>query len=308
MIYIDPGGGGEGTSGGRPKFELAIDDRVARITLNSPPLNVLTLAMIREILSRSSPVSREEAVCAIVVRVGPEMRAFSAGLAIDEHRSEIAYQMLEAFHGIFRDLNFYSKPTIAVVTDAALGGGMRARRVLRLRDRRRASRASDCPRSRRASFRRSPRTILPRLIGLRRAKHLILTGALLSAREALDYGLVTYVVPDDQVPAKLAELTGALRRLSAPGPRGRPPRHHRLTGSALGRGTDARREPLPQPAHGASGPRRGPRGVRRKARARLEAQVTDVAQLLRAIIWRAATSSSRTGRSSSALAAPAAAR
>jgi 2-(1,2-epoxy-1,2-dihydrophenyl)acetyl-CoA isomerase len=49
---------------------------------------------------------------------------------------------------------------------------------------------------------------LPRLVGLRRAMNLVLTNPVLSAREALDIGLVNEVVPD-------AELTEATDRLAA---------------------------------------------------------------------------------------------
>jgi 2-(1,2-epoxy-1,2-dihydrophenyl)acetyl-CoA isomerase len=49
---------------------------------------------------------------------------------------------------------------------------------------------------------------LARLVGLRRAQELVLTNRVLSAEEALDWGLVNKVVPDDEVlstSVKLAE-------------------------------------------------------------------------------------------------------
>jgi 2-(1,2-epoxy-1,2-dihydrophenyl)acetyl-CoA isomerase len=41
--------------------------------------------------------------------------------------------------------------------------------------------------------------LLPRLVGLRRAQELYFTNRVLSAREALDWGLVTRVVPDAEL-------------------------------------------------------------------------------------------------------------
>ncbi len=55
---------------------------------------------------------------------------------------------------------------------------------------------------------------LPRLIGLRRAKELMLLGHWLSAREALELGLINRVVPTGQLSEKLNELASQLAGLS----------------------------------------------------------------------------------------------
>lgn len=47
---------------------------------------------------------------------------------------------------------------------------------------------------------------LPRLIGIRRTQQLMLTNRTLTAAEALDWGLVTEVVPDADLPARLEQL------------------------------------------------------------------------------------------------------
>lgn len=56
---------------------------------------------------------------------------------------------------------------------------------------------------------------LPQLVGLRKAMYILLTNPNLTAREALDLGIVTEVVPDDQLSARAAELAGTLAE-SAP--------------------------------------------------------------------------------------------
>ncbi len=48
--------------------------------------------------------------------------------------------------------------------------------------------------------------LLPRLIGLRRTQELMITNRVLSAAEALDWGLLTAVVPDAELPTALDEL------------------------------------------------------------------------------------------------------
>jgi 2-(1,2-epoxy-1,2-dihydrophenyl)acetyl-CoA isomerase len=53
---------------------------------------------------------------------------------------------------------------------------------------------------------------LPRLVGVRRALELTLTNRALSAHEALEWGLVTKVVPDDDVQAEAADLAARLAK------------------------------------------------------------------------------------------------
>lgn len=62
--------------------------------------------------------------------------------------------------------------------------------------------------------------LLPRLVGLRRAQELMITNRVLSATEALEWGLVTAIVPDAELPVRLDELahrtaTGARNSNSA---------------------------------------------------------------------------------------------
>src|SRR5687767_468548 len=86
-------------------INFKIEDRVGRITLARAPLNVLHIAMMREIGD------------------APDARAFSAGVAVEEHVPETIYQMLESFHNIFRTLETLARPVVALVNGAALGGG-----------------------------------------------------------------------------------------------------------------------------------------------------------------------------------------
>ncbi len=103
-------------------INFRIEDRVARITLARPPLNVLNISMMREIGAALTESAQREVV-AIVFDADKNSRAFSAGVAIEEHVQDTIYQMLDSFHAIFRQLESIAKPTIALVDGAALGGG-----------------------------------------------------------------------------------------------------------------------------------------------------------------------------------------
>ena len=103
-------------------IRFSIDDRVARITFAKPPLNVFNIAMMREIGSALGQCAQRELV-AIVFDADKSCRAFSAGVAVEEHVQETIFQMLDAFHAIFRQLEQLAKPANAMVDGAALGGG-----------------------------------------------------------------------------------------------------------------------------------------------------------------------------------------
>jgi enoyl-CoA hydratase len=52
--------------------------------------------------------------------------------------------------------------------------------------------------------------IWPALIGIARAKEMLLTGDLISGAEAARIGLVNYAVPSDQLDSKVAEMAGKI--------------------------------------------------------------------------------------------------
>jgi cyclohexa-1,5-dienecarbonyl-CoA hydratase len=200
--------------GGDEKVQLRIDNRVARIVLNNPPLNTLTLEMMIEVGDAINRANQERDLCAVVFEPGPKCRAFSAGLAMEEHRSEVAYQMLEAFHGIFRNLDFHSKPTVAVVPEAALGAGCEIAAFCDIVVATEKARFG-LPEIKIGVFPPLACVYFPHIVGQKRAREMILTGALLTAREAQQIGLVNYVVSDDKLRAKTEEVLDRFRGLSA---------------------------------------------------------------------------------------------
>jgi len=104
-------------------LKFRIEDRVARITFARPPLNVFNIAMMHEIGAALNECLALRHLAAIVFDAAPDSRAFSAGVAVEEHVPETVFQMLDSFHSVFRLLAQISRPVIAVVDGPALGGG-----------------------------------------------------------------------------------------------------------------------------------------------------------------------------------------
>jgi len=194
-------------------IKLAIEDRVARITFARPPLNIFNIAMMREIGDALNECAKHNDLVAIVFDASEGSRAFSAGVAVEEHVPETVVEMLDSFHEIFRRLNQISRPAIAVVDGAALGGGCELVAACDLVI------ASDSakfgqPEIKLGVFPPVAAILLPRIIGEKKAREMILLGEVIDAAEARRCGLVNHVVPATEMPARLAIILTKLRELS----------------------------------------------------------------------------------------------
>ncbi len=196
-------------------IRFTIEDRVGRITFAHPPLNIFNIAMMREIADCLNECMGRREMVAIIFDAAPDSRAFSAGVAIEEHVEATIYQMLESFHAIFRTLEQMAKPALAMVDGAALGGGcelVAGCDIVIASERARFGQ----PEIKLGLFPPVACVLLPRIVGEKRARELLLTGELMDAGEALQRGLVNYVVPPAELTAKTNEVLARLRELSAP--------------------------------------------------------------------------------------------
>src|ERR1700686_5917439 len=194
-------------------IRFKIDDRVARITFARPPLNVFNIAMMREIGEALNECLPKRDLAAIVFDAAPETRAFSAGVAVEEHVPETVFQMLDSFHSVFRLLAQISRPVIAVVDGPALGGGcelVAACDIVIASERARFGQ----PEIKLGVFPPVAAILLPRVIGEKRARELIMLGEMIDAAEALRLGLVNYVLPTAELEQKTETILTKLRELS----------------------------------------------------------------------------------------------
>jgi len=192
-----------------------IEERVARVRFSRPPLNILDIAMMREVDAALTEAMGRRDVVAVVFEAAPNARAFSAGVSIEEHREETIYQMLESFHNIFRTLLQMAKPAVAVVDGPALGGGCELVAGCDIVIASPAARFG-LPEIKLGVFPPVAAVLLPRVVGERRARELLLTGEIFDAQEARRLGLVSHVVESAQLEARLQEVLSKLRELSAP--------------------------------------------------------------------------------------------
>jgi enoyl-CoA hydratase/carnithine racemase len=189
---------------------------VARITLNKPATNnSLTIRMMQEIIQAVESLHDARDVRAIVVEAARESKAFSAGVALSDATPERAFQMVEAFQGIFRAMLDISKPVITVVNGPAVGAGCE---LALFGDMVVASDKAVFaqPEVRAGLFPPIAAIMLPQLIGPKRALQMILTSERIGAQEAFRLGLVNKLVPEAELDKTVLSVIGLISEQSAP--------------------------------------------------------------------------------------------
>jgi enoyl-CoA hydratase len=190
--------------------------RVATLTVNRPAVrNALNRATVRELTSALTDLTSRDDVGAIVF-TGAGDQAFVSGADINDIKARTREDGLAAINStLFSLVDRCEKLTIAAINGLALGGGCELAIACDLRI------AAD-----HARFGQPELALgiipgaggtqrLPRIVGLGRAKQLILTGEAIDAKTALDWGLVSRVVPAADLPAAAHALA---ERVLARGP------------------------------------------------------------------------------------------
>ncbi len=191
---------------------LDINEGVAWLTLNQPPLNILTLSSIRQLAEALGRVAQQTQLKAMVLAATG--KAFCAGVDVADHTPDRTELMIRAFCALFTRLRTLPVPTIAVVQGAALGGGtelvVACDQVVAA-----ASARFGQPEIKLGVFPPIAAALFPQLIGYQQAARLLFSGETITASEAAQLGLVTYVTADDGLQAKLEQVLTQLRGMSA---------------------------------------------------------------------------------------------
>lgn len=187
-------------------------DGIATITLDRPDAyNALNLAMGRELCQAAIDLSEDRAVrCVVLTGAG---KAFCGGGDVKDfvqglpRVGALLKELTTYIHATVSRLVRAPKPVITSLNGVAAGGGLALALAGDLIVASESARLTMAYAKIGATPDGSSTYWLPRLVGVRRAVELFYTNRVLSAREALEWGIVTRVVPD-------AELAGAVRQLA----------------------------------------------------------------------------------------------
>lgn len=188
--------------------ELLVEQRgaVARVTLNHPPLNLLNSSLISALRAAFSRLSRSRAVrLAVITGRG---RAFTAGADVRVLREldvDSAKAFIASLHETIRAVHEAPFPVLAMLNGHCLGGGLELAMACDLRTASTEAKMG-LPEIKVGVPSVIHAALMPLLIGPGRAAEYLLTGEMISAQQALDWGLVNQVAQ----PRRLEAVTQAL--------------------------------------------------------------------------------------------------
>ena len=181
------------------KVLLHIEEGIATITINNPPMNILDAEVVSGLLQATDDIRKQEKI-RVVILTGQGTRAFMAGGDIKSFPDligkgeDVAYQGSKFLQEPLDAIMNLPHPTICVLNGLALGGGCELALSCDVRIAEEHVEIG-LPEVKLGLFPGAGGTQrLPRLIGVSKAKELIFTGDPVPASKALEIGLVNDVV------------------------------------------------------------------------------------------------------------------
>lgn len=196
-----------------------VSDNIAQITLNRPEAaNSLNKEMATDLMHAAIRCGEDPAIRAVVITgagrifcAGGDIKSFAA---MGEHLPYHLKEMTMYLHAAISRLTRIGPPVVAAVNGSAAGAGMSLACACDIVVAAETTRFTTAYTRIGLTPDGSLTYFLPRIVGLKRALELILTNRVLSAHEALEWGIVAQVVPE----AELLEQAHALAAQLATGP------------------------------------------------------------------------------------------
>jgi enoyl-CoA hydratase len=194
-------------------IRVDISESIATLTIDRPEVkNALDRATVDAMRGALQALAANPEAAVLII-TGAGDAAFVSGADINDIRARGRDEGLAAINSsLFGEIERFARPTIAAINGYALGGGCELALACDIRI------AADT-----AKFGQPELGLgiipgagatqrLPRIVGMGRAKHLILTGEIIDARQALEIGLVSAITPPGQLQIRARELARKVLR------------------------------------------------------------------------------------------------
>lgn len=186
---------------------------MAQITLNRPPGNAFNVEMVEEINGVLADLLYNTNIKVVVFLAAG--KNFCAGVDPQDFQEDRTYQLIEALGRMYEHLQTLNIPVLSLVHGAALGAGFE---LVMFSDLAIATDSSTfgLPQIRLGLIPAFACNMLQRCIPPKKAAELIFCGETITAKEALQLGLLNQVVPDDKLGENASLMVRKLLQSSAP--------------------------------------------------------------------------------------------
>jgi 2-(1,2-epoxy-1,2-dihydrophenyl)acetyl-CoA isomerase len=193
--------------------------KILEVTLNRPEaynaLNLDMMTLLAEALSRGA---RDDSIKGVLIT--GKGKAFCAGGDLKwisqqkEDAGSVLHRLAPQFHLSILEIRRMEKPVIAAINGIAAGGGFSLALACDFRMMGGSATLRQAYTTSGLSIDGGGSFSLPRLVGLARAMEIMAFDEPISAAQALEWGLVTKVVPDDEVLSESVAMLNQLARTS----------------------------------------------------------------------------------------------
>ena len=188
----------------------ADNDRIVVVTLKRPEVkNAINKAMVSELHDAFDKLREDTNVgCVILTGQGDD---FAAGADIGELRERKALESLAAINNaLFNKIELNPAPVIAAIQGYALGGGCELTLACDIRVGGKSAKMGQPEVNLGIIPAAGGTQRLPRIVGLGRAKELVLTGWIIEAPECHRIGLLNHVVEDAEVMPQALKIASTI--------------------------------------------------------------------------------------------------
>ncbi len=184
---------------------LSMEENIGVIKINRPDaLNSVNDKLVEELNSLLDEIEKDDEVKVVVITADGE-KVFCTGAdlkyaqGLTEKDKEESRPLIEAGQALYRKVENLSKPTIAAINGLCLGGGTELSLACDIRVMNETTKIGTPEVALGLLPAWGGTTRLPKIIGLGRAKEMILTGGQVNGTEAERIGLVNKAVPFDEL-------------------------------------------------------------------------------------------------------------
>ncbi len=194
-------------------IRVDLTESIATLTIDRPAVkNALNRETVEECLEALGELAGSDEA-GVVIITGAGESAFVSGSDINEIRERTRDDGLAAIaSSLCSALDHFPRPTIAAVNGYALGGGCELALACDIRIASETARFGQPELGLGIIPAAGGTQRLPRVVGMGWAKHLVLTGEVIDAKQALAIGLVTAVTPAGQLMVRARELAKKILR------------------------------------------------------------------------------------------------